>query len=388
MDLPSVFIKRLSHAIEESLPIPMWGNLPQFPWQTLSNLLQSSFELPSLEISAESADWKEASELLAGLGSDPIITSAVMAPLAPAVFCAIPSSDVHLLSKHLLDKEGKRSFSDIDFQKGFFRFFILQFLRLFDHLKVYPGLSPKLSSDSLPQSTSYCLDITCKVEGEQLLGRIICPAEFHNVFTSHMASRPFSLADVDSSMELTLSLQIGHVDISSAEWESISPGDFVILDLCSYNPSTQQGTFSLTLGTTPLLIAKRKHQEIKILDYATYEPLGGSMVDDNEDNYDEDFDEEEMFEDEEEEVEEEQEKGDIPEELFDAKDVSLSLRVEVAQITMPLKELLLLKPGNTLQLPVSVQQGVTITLNSKPIARGELLQIGDLLGVKISAITH
>jgi len=31
---------------------------------------------------------------------------------------------------------------------------------------------------------------------------------------------------------------------------------------------------------------------------------------------------------------------------------------------------------------------VTITLNSKPIARGELLQIGDLLGVKISAITH
>lgn len=50
--------------------------------------------------------------------------------------------------------------------------------------------------------------------------------------------------------------------------------------------------------------------------------------------------------------------------------------------------MLSLRPGNLLQLPISLEQGVRLTLNSQVIARGELMQIGDVLGVKISEIAH
>jgi len=95
-------------------------------------------------------------------------------------------------------------------------------------------------------------------------------------------------------------------------------------------------------------------------------------------------DEEEMFEDEELPMEQE----DLTAKVIAAQEIPLSLCVELAHIKMSLKDLLHLKPGNTLPLSVSVEQGVSITLNSKTVAKGELLQLGDMLGVKISEVSH
>jgi flagellar motor switch protein FliN len=384
MDHSTVFIKKVSSVLEESFNVPMWGHIPPFPWDVLCSVFQKAFDLHSFSLSPLSSDWKEKHELLSGLGDHPSFLALTMTPLAPPLFWVMGLEDVEKLTRALVDKEGKRSFADPDFQKGFFRFSMLSTLKLVDQIKIYPGLTCKMGSHPLTQDTAYCVDVKMSLEEETLLGRLVCPAEFHRVFTSHFSSRPFSLDYIDSSLELTLHLQVGKVILNMSEWEEVSIGDLVVLDQCSYNPTTQQGSISITLGTTALFIAKRKNYELKILDYALYEQEEDSFMMENT----HDDDEEEMFSDEEGEEEEFAETEMPVEEIVSAHDVPLSLCVEVAHIKMSLKELLHLKPGNTLQLPVSLEQGVNITLNSKTVARGQLLQIGDLLGVKISEISH
>lgn len=378
MDHSTVLIKKVTEVLEESLSIPMWGHTPLFPWQPFSELLQTTFDLSACMLQPLGAEWKEEKRVLEGLGDQPILLSLVMAPLSAPLFWAMPSSDVEKITKALLDKEKKQSFQGEDFQKGFFRFSMLRLLKTFDQLKSYPGLSPKLSSASLPQSNAYCIDVNIALEKEDLIGRLICPTEFHRVVTSHFASRPFSLEALDSSIELVLNIQVGSVQLSLSEWEEVEAGDLVILDQCTYHPATKQGSLFLTINKTPLFIARAKNNELKILDYALYEPKDDFMIDDTED-------EEEMFEDEE---ESSPETETSTQEVLSAQEIPLSLCVELAHIKMSLKDLLHLKPGNTVRLPTSVEQGVSITLNSKTVARGELLQIGDVLGVKISEISH
>ena len=74
--------------------------------------------------------------------------------------------------------------------------------------------------------------------------------------------------------------------------------------------------------------------------------------------------------------------------LIRSKDIPLTIHVEVAHLKMPLKTLLSLQPGNTLELKVRPETGVNLTVNGKVIGRGELIQIGDLLGVKVTEITQ
>jgi flagellar motor switch protein FliN/FliY len=45
-----------------------------------------------------------------------------------------------------------------------------------------------------------------------------------------------------------------------------------------------------------------------------------------------------------------------------------------------------LQPGNLLELNVHPEQGVDLVVNSKKIGHGELLKIGDTLGVRVLEI--
>jgi flagellar motor switch protein FliN/FliY len=69
-----------------------------------------------------------------------------------------------------------------------------------------------------------------------------------------------------------------------------------------------------------------------------------------------------------------------------SKEIPIHLCVEIARIKMSLDKVLALKPGNLIELLVSPQQGVTITANGKAVARGELLLLGEALGVKITEL--
>ena len=85
---------------------------------------------------------------------------------------------------------------------------------------------------------------------------------------------------------------------------------------------------------------------------------------------DEDFKEEEITQ-------------ELEEPLIPIPDALLTIHVEIARVRMNLKKLTQLKPGNVIELAARPEQGVKLILNGKAVAKGELIQLGDVLGVKI-----
>jgi flagellar motor switch protein FliN/FliY len=65
------------------------------------------------------------------------------------------------------------------------------------------------------------------------------------------------------------------------------------------------------------------------------------------------------------------------------EEIPLNIVVEVGRLQMSIKKLLELQPGNMLDLNIHPEAGVDLVLNGKRIAKGELLRIGDTLGVRI-----
>lgn len=70
-------------------------------------------------------------------------------------------------------------------------------------------------------------------------------------------------------------------------------------------------------------------------------------------------------------------------EVFSADEIPLSISIELGRLQMSIKKLMELEPGNLLELGVKPEQNVELTFGGKCIARGELLKIGDTLGVRI-----
>ena len=50
---------------------------------------------------------------------------------------------------------------------------------------------------------------------------------------------------------------------------------------------------------------------------------------------------------------------------------------------MSIQKLMELEPGNTLELDIHPESGVDLVVNGRRIGKGELLRIGDHLGVRI-----
>ncbi len=79
-----------------------------------------------------------------------------------------------------------------------------------------------------------------------------------------------------------------------------------------------------------------------------------------------------------------------PEQRQDAKwnidlllDVELPIVVSFGETEMPLKEVLRLGVGSVIELDKSVNDPVTIIVNDKPIARGEVVMVDGNYGVRV-----
>ena len=68
--------------------------------------------------------------------------------------------------------------------------------------------------------------------------------------------------------------------------------------------------------------------------------------------------------------------------------VPLTLTVEVTKLNISLEKLLELQPGNVLNTTVTPEAGVNLCLGGRPIGKGELLNLGDAIGIKITEIAN
>lgn len=384
------FIKKLSSVVAQSYDFPMWGSFPPFPWKEFTEELSKSLEIKDLKISLGQSEWKKGASVLTGMGKFPMHLGFELSPIAGSFSLIFPVEDFSGLSSRMIHpKTASKGFSDPYLQKGFFRYLALESMKIANDLNVCSNLTPKLIDMPLTKEDAYCIDLAFEVEDKTFWARLIFPTLFKESIATHF-SEDWKLSTPSSHYEaifLDLQLLSGKTTILQEDWKKLSKGDFIILDESSYYPNIKKGTFQLTLNHTPLFQVKLKEDGIKILDYALYHEES-KMTQDTPGNFSEDpLTEPPQEQGAMSEPNKVQATASSSEDLISTKKVPISLSVEVGRIEISLDKLLKLKPGNVIDLSIHPELGVNLVTSGVPVARGHLIQVGDVVGVKITEIT-
>ena len=423
---PMYWLKQIHDDLLESKAIPLWGSAPDFPWEQLGNTLRTLLEVEDFKITPLPVESSTKSPL-APFGMKPKQLFFQLSPLEETLTWVLSSESVSEIASLMLNKGKGSSEFNPEFQEGYYQFLLLRACKEIEELNIYPSLHIQWGSEQPLQEGSFFIDAAITLYKKSFTGRLIIPPSFQKSFSSHFMQEPFDLSSstLTAKVDVPLKLEAGSCQISQKEWHTIEVGDFLVLDRCTYNPETEKGIVDLTWDTSPLFKVKMKKNSLKILDYAVYQGDSNTMLDQfADDSFNEDGEElEETIENLkslEEEVDPletpalavappeeeapssedvappEEEKKEIKTEapieaassgnILPVQDVPFSIVVEVERIKMSLEKLLQLKPGNVLELSTRPEQGVSLTVHGKKVARGELLKIGDVLGVKIVEI--
>lgn len=369
-----MLLKKLESALKDLQMIPLWGTAPLFPWKIFSSELAKNLDLNDLEISHHKTEWLSREALLSGMGDHPVIQAFTLSPIPGSFLWIMPQTSRDTLIHSLLSK----NFTDPALQEGFYQFVLLNVLSVFNSKGLYGNLTASLDEESqLPEEGALAIDIAMKQGHSSLWGRILCPKTTHASFASYFAMKqPPLLSDPKmAELPVDLQLEIGSTNLFSDEWKKLKKGDLLLLDRCSYDLKHHRGNASLTLGTTPLFDVRIKEGEVKILEYALFQEEQPMTKYDDEDLSRMDESPENLWS-----TEGSEEKT---EEFLSSKHIPLTIVVEVGRLKMPLDQVTKLKPGNVLDLALSPLPNVHLTIGGKRIAKGELVQMGDTLGVKI-----
>ena len=370
------WMKQLVDAVDLSLGHYTFGKSPVFPLDSYIERVRSFLDLKDLEITLIKADYIKPEAVLKFAGANPTIIPLEFTPLTSAFYLCFSHDDLLALSSFLVTKDFNTTFHEAELKKGFFKFFILKILQNFRDFNPFEGLSLRLSDEPFAQKESYVLDISLKIEGKESFCKLIIPVEFQELFAKFYDKKRIPLKDRVNfnSLNLNLNLTSGSVNLMPNEIKSIKVGDTVILDHSSYQPRTKKGYFKLSYLQIPLFQVKLKEDQLKILDYIQTQRENLMQDKDDEELFHEEFEEENVI------GEEEQ---TTIEELIDPEKIPLQIHCEIGTFEMSLQNILELKPGSIIPLSKRPEDGVYLTCNQKKIARGELIQLGDVVGVKI-----
>lgn len=421
MTIPYAWLKSLPPTAlktDEGLP---FGVAPPFPWEQLGAVLGKLFQLEALQITTSEAEFRAATELIDGLGSQPIPLYIDIAPLSGSLCLLMPRNDWEQLMSLLLTKKiASDIVIDDEYLKGFYHFLALEVFNVCGKLEYDKGLSPHiLDKQELPNEPGFCFDISIKADNHVFHGRLVMNEMLRQAWNERYAERalatsiPKALAD---KIFVTLNLEAGQTTLKYTDWMKAAAGDFLVLDYTGMRPEEGKSMITITLNKQPLFLAQAKGGNIKILDYPLYHEAAATMVnqdDDDMDDFDIDFDTEEASMTEEHAL---PSVGDedlptvgatqgstigatrqttIAEEItpsplqpkekkkLNIEELSVNVVVEVGRLEMSIQKLSELQPGSILDLNIHPEDGVDLTINGRVVAKGELLKIGDVLGVRL-----
>jgi flagellar motor switch protein FliN/FliY len=394
------WIKKINTLLSQSKEIPMWGKIPSFDFEELSQKFSQATGHKDITISALACDWVDASTFFSSIKNTAhkIFT---LSPLKGQVLWIFPKQEQETLATALLSTSSVKGFSDTRFLDGFYQYILLEAIHCFHSISAFSDLRLQLKDEAVAEENFFVVDIAIALPSSKLYGKMALSASLHSALKDHYVNKDNLLASRPHShhIDLSLALQIGSTTLPLQDWKKVKQGDFIILDRCSYDPATQKGSVNISLDNTPIFRARMKKNSLKIQDYAYYyeedKPMSNENFHPEEESHpvnhsEEEIHDEESIHDIDEEMTEEEHLWSeedatkaSAEALISSHEIPLTLVVEVDRISMNVDKLLQLSPGNVLELGVKPEQGVYITIGGKRLAHAELIKVGETLGVKI-----
>jgi flagellar motor switch protein FliN len=399
---------------------PLIGFPPDFPWKNFAAALEKTFQIQGLVFQAEKWEWRSEKDLLSGIGETVKGFKLTVAPLTGNVWWGMPQQDILRLMNLLLSKDQGVAFEEIDreFFTAFYQFLAVEALSALESVNFDKNLTCTIAKEeNLPSEACLCLDLSISVKEELFHGRLFLSNEFRRAWAQRYLKPKTALnllSPVGNALDLLIHLEIGKVALKFSQWKEISIGDFLVLDSCSFDPKENKGRVMLVINSTPYFRGRIKQGNIKILEHPLYYEVNTSMDDSTgKEELDDDFN----FDDEElndiaegedldiengtpsktaapaapvstaavpsKEIETEAPPSSSSTKIPSIEEIPLNIVVEVGRIQMSIKKLLELQAGNMLELNIHPEAGVDLVVNGKRIARGEILRIGDVLGVRV-----
>lgn len=353
---PPPTLEKIASALIASDQIPLLNAPFSFPFDEFAQKLSKLFEGKEIKIIPKTFRWKTKEELFHAIGESSSSTPLLLSPLEGEALWIISKVDMHKLTTSLLFKNGetKGFLSDV-LEEGYFRYLFLESLLLFSKTSLFSPFSLKLSDSQEAEDCAYLVqDLQIKVDNHTCYSRIAISSKLQKSWQNHFASAPALFSDkIASQVELPLSLHIGSTSILPSLWEKISVGDFLLLDPMDYDP--KKGKFSLLVAfqSVPLFHAKMNESTIELINPASFHEET-SMEDNNSE--------------------------------ISVNNIPIHIAVEIGKIPLTLQKLTQLQPGNFLEMPSS-DKTVSLLVDGKKLASGELVYIGDALGVRITEIS-
>lgn len=403
-----LWIKKIYTVLQENQMIPMWGSLPAFDWTSFSNALSSSLGIENMDVQAKNSEWIQYHDLIKEIKNEKSVDIIKITPFDGQVLWIMTQQDKEKFTNLLLSHTGISGFADQRFQEGFYKYLLLETLGCFEKTGCYTDIHPRLEIEQICEETYFVMNICITLKNSTIWGKLAISSKVQNGICQHYQQKLPSLAShkLTKDLDLLLKLELARTSLTVSEWKNLKHGDYIVLEQCSYDPSTQKGSSTIVLENTPLFRAKIKKNSLKIQDYAFFyeeqQPMTNEHLSPEDESFHDEEIQEESFHDEETENgpfsdsfedssddesdhmwSEKQEPTETVEKLISSREIPLTLVVELDRIRMNLDKLLQLSPGNVIELAARPEQGVYITVGGKKVAHAELIKIGDVVGLKI-----
>ena len=409
---PYDWVKQVSTSLLQLDEKPLFGASPSFPWEQFAKEWASIYELTDFLVTPTEMQWRGESELIKGLGSHVSPLTLTLSGVEGECSWIMSKGDISTLMQLLLTKKPEAfEILDPQFIQGFYHFLAAQTIHIISKLDFDKNFSATIQDkETVPSGDAFSIDIALTFASKKILGRLLLPSPFLRSWKERFADRKLGIdltSPLAQKLQVIIHIEAGKTTLGKHEWSKVKPGDFILLDQCSLDLKSDKGRVLLTLNGLPMFRAKLKQGNLKILEYPltleTEAPMnneneGEDFEDVGEESDIEEFETDEIATDEKEEQFGEEEKESAPpkEALslaektpagkktgFEASDIPLTITIEVGRLQMSIQKLMELQPGNMLELNIHPEDGVDLVVSGRRIAKGELLRIGEALGVRI-----
>lgn len=417
---PLDWIQEIEASLLELDEKPQFGLPAPFNWEHFEKELQQLLSRSDLKITHTAKGWMSADQIFAGMGGSLESLVIECSPLySPAFFVTDQQNLKDMMSILFESDSAANFFYDAGYVQSFNNYFAAEILHLIEKQQFASPLALRLGSltqeiqELIGEHSCFVVDLCLSLGGKNFWGRLLLTESFRRDWKNYFAHlKPAALSEeLKAKLKVEIGLEVAYCRLSFEEWKKVKNGDFIILDRCSYDPAKAKGGVVLTIHGKPIFRGRFKDGAIKLTNYPVYEEESDAM---EEEPFDKDIEheeeEEDLYGDLSEESEFEEEEEDLlagleprkkpekeerkPVKITAAEEISpvaplelpVHLTVEVGRLQMTAGELMNLAPGNLLELNVTPQQGVTLVVNGKKVGRGEIIKIGDVLGVRILSI--
>ncbi|NGX63513.1 MAG: hypothetical protein KR126chlam6_00925 [Candidatus Anoxychlamydiales bacterium] len=358
---------------------PLLRTFAPFDFEKFSSILAKKFSLTSLDIQPSEMQWLKADDLKKGFSDNVNYLSFIFSNLEGEVYLLMDLEDIEKLTNKLLSQKDNIQFSTTFLQESYFRYVALKTLDTLSEINLFQDLSAKMVEITQPlKEDSLCLDIKIKISDVTCLARIAISPKFRKAWEKYFISNPpLNAEKISKSLELTMSAEIGSVNLNYQTLKKVKIGDFIILDHINYDLKTHKGQLMLKLGDSNLFLAKTKQNKLEIIDFVKYAEDTSMEKENNDEIKKEPIKEEKA-------VKEETPTEEITSiETSQIENMPINIIVEAARFKITLDKLMSMQPGNLLDLKVHPEKAVNLVVNGQKIATAELVNLGETLGVRI-----